>query len=564
MAGGIIIFMSTSRALHGVIGAGGFAHGPIWTLPIAGGASAEHPSPRLDTAQADALAALAQARAQLEALAAGRRGAGDELAAEIFASQALMAADPTLIAAVQGAAEAGRTAVEALYFAGEEQAAIFAAIPDEYLAARAADVRDVAGRAVRIITGATTPLPTAPSILVADDLPPSIGAEIPRELLLGIALRGGSRTAHAVILARAAGIPCIVATAGLAIDGSLDGTPAALDGASGTLHLSPNATTIERLRAEAGEAQASATRRAGLRGAPCVLKSGERVHLLANIGSADDAVRAVAVGAEGVGLLRTEFLLLERSTPPSEAEQVTAFRAIFAALGAERPLTLRLADIGGDKEVPYLRIPHEANPFLGVRGYRLAMLSGRADLRALFASQISAGLLAAAAAKARLRVMAPMVAVRAEVDDLLALVATVRADLAQRGAAGDVAAAAAATYALHLGVMIEVPAAALTVATLARGLDFVSIGTNDLTQYVMAADRVNPALAPLQDATAPGVVALLKAIVAGAAEAGVEVGVCGELAGSAVGAKLLTDLGIRELSMDPAVIDEVREALIGA
>ena len=268
--------------------------------------------------------------------------------------------------------------------------------------------------------------------------------------------------------------------------------------------------------------------------------------------------------SEGVGLLRTEFLLLERSTPPSESEQVAALRAIFAALGPARPLTLRLADIGGDKEVPYLRIPHEANPFLGVRGYRLAMLPGRADLRALFAAQISAGLIAAAETSATLRVMAPMVAVRAEVEDLMALVEEVRASLATRGAAGDTAAAAAARYPLQLGVMIEVPAAALTVATLARGLDFVSIGTNDLTQYAMAADRVNASLAPLQDATAPGVVALIEAVVAGAAQAGVEVGVCGELAGSAAGAKLLAGLGIRELSMDPAVIDEVREALIGA
>lgn len=561
--------MATAHVLRGVTGAGGFAHGPIWTLPPVDAAPVEQRSHRSvatvgDAAAGEAVAALEAARVQLDAFAEGRRGAGDELAAEIFSSQALMAADPTFIAAVRTAAAAGRTAVEALTVAGEEQAAIFAAIPDEYLAARAADVRDVAWRAVRIITGATTPLPARPSILVADDLPPSIGAEIPRELLLGIALRGGSRTAHAVILARAAGIPCIVATTELSIDGSLDGTSAALDGANGMLHLAPDAATIERLRAEAGAEQVKAARRAGLRGAPCILKGGERVHLLANIGSADDAARAVTVGAEGVGLLRTEFLLLERSTPPSESEQVAALRAIFAALGPARPLTLRLADIGGDKEVPYLRIPHEANPFLGVRGYRLAMLSGRADLRALFASQVSAGLIAAAEAKATLRVMAPMVAVRAEVDDLLALVAAVRVDLAERGAAGNAAAAAAAMYPLRLGVMIEVPAAALTVATLARGLDFVSIGTNDLTQYAMAADRVNSALAPLQDATAPGVVALIAAIVAGAAEAGVEVGVCGELAGSAAGATLLTDLGIRELSMDPAVIDEVREALIGA
>jgi phosphocarrier protein FPr len=505
----------------------------------------------------EAIAALATAAAQLTEIAAARGAAGAAEESEIFSMQAAMASDPAFVTAIHDAAKGGADGVAALIAAGEAQAALLASIPDEYLAARAADVRDVASRAARILAGTTIPLPGRPIILVAEDLPPSVSAEIPREHLLGIALRAGSRTAHAVILARAAGIPCIVAARELEVDGSLDGVQAVVDGAAGTLTLAPSSADLAAADAVKKQSAVDATRRAALRGKPCVMANGTRVHLYANIGSADGAARAVEVGAEGVGLLRSEFLLLDRETPPDEREQLRAFTKVFETLGSDRPLTLRLADIGGDKEIPYLKLPHEANPFLGLRGYRLAMIKDRPDLRALFASQVAAALRAAAATGGALRIMAPMISVRAEVDDLLGLIKTVRAELAARGEA-------AAEYPAAIGVMIEVPAAALTIAELAAGLDFVSVGTNDLTQYAMAADRINPALVALQDASAPGVVALLRAVVEGAKKAGVEVGVCGELAGSVSGARLLTEIGIYELSMDPAAVDEVREGLLGA
>lgn len=538
----------------GVPGSPGSAVGPVWTLP----ASVLAPVSRSGATVDEAIAALATAAAQLAELAVTRRAAGASDEGEIFSMQSAMAQDPALAAAVREAAKAGADGAAALIAAGEAQAALLASLPDEYLAARAADVRDVASRAARILAGTTVPLPGRPVILVAEDLPPSVSAEIPREHLVGIALRAGSRTAHAVILARAAGIPCIVAARELEVDGSLDGVEAILDGAAGTLLLAPSPGDLASAKAAQQKGAADSARRAGLRGRPVVLSGGRRVHLYANIGSAEDASRAVAVGAEGVGLLRSEFLLLDREAPPDEREQTRAFTKIFEVLGSGRPLTLRLADIGGDKEIPYLRLPLEANPFLGVRGYRLAMVKDRPDLRALFASQVAAVLRAAAATSGVLRIMAPMISVRAEVDDLLALVAEVRADLMARGETD------AAAYPAAVGIMIEVPAAALTVAELATGLDFVSIGTNDLTQYAMAADRVNPALVALQDAATPGVVALLRAVAEGAAKGGIEVGVCGELAGTVAGAKLLAGIGIYELSMDPAAIDEIREGLLSA
>ena len=547
--------MSSSAAgvRTGTPGSPGSATGPVWTLP----ASALTPVQRSGATLDEAIAALATAATQLTEIAAARSAAGAAEESEIFSMQAVMASDPAFVAAIRDAASGGADGVAALIAAGEAQAALLASIPDEYLAARAADVRDVSSRAARILAGTTIPLPGRPIILIAEDLPPSVSAEIPREHLLGIALRAGSRTAHAVILARAAGIPCIVAARELEVDGSLDGVQAVVDGAAGILTLAPSSADLAAADAMKKQGVADATRRAALRGKPCVMANGTRVHLYANIGSADGAARAVEVGAEGVGLLRSEFLLLDRETPPDEREQLRAFTKVFETLGSDRPLTLRLADIGGDKEIPYLKLPHEANPFLGLRGYRLAMIKDRPDLRALFASQVAAALRAAAATGGALRIMAPMISVRAEVDDLLALIKTVRTELRTRGEA-------AAEYPAAIGVMIEVPAAALTAAELAAGLDFVSVGTNDLTQYAMAADRINPALVALQDAAAPGVVALLRAVVEGAKRAGVEVGVCGELAGSVSGAQLLTEIGIYELSMDPAAVDEVREGLLGA
>ena len=563
-------------ALRGEPGAPGTAIGPLWTLhltPIGDSFGDSHKGTPGQTASRpisvdDAIRALADTSAALEQMAQVRRARGETESAEILSMQAVMALDPALGNAVREAAQqdgaaasspqrvGGQVGLHALIAAGESQAAALAAIPDEYLAARAADVRDVVGRAARLLTGGQLRLPETPVILIGEDLPPSVSTEIPRELLLGIALKGGSRTAHAVILARAAGIPCIVATASLAVDGSLDGTPGLLDGGEGLLHLNPAPALVSEARRGASAQSERQAAWEKSRGQTPTSPAGAPIHLLANIGSAEDAARAVEVGAVGVGLLRTEFMLLDRQTPPTEDEQVAGLTKIFGTFQPGSPITVRLADIGGDKEIPYLRLAHEQNPFLGLRGYRLAMLADRPDLRDLFRSQVAAALRAASATRIRVRIMAPMITLRSEVEDLLTLIAGVRETLTSRGEG------AAAAYAAEIGVMIEVPAAALTVDLLAPGLDFISLGTNDLTQYASAADRTNAALVRFQDAATPGVLALIRTASSAAKEAGLEVGVCGEFAGSVVGAKRLVELEINELSMEPTVIDEVRAALL--
>jgi len=286
------------------------------------------------------------------------------------------------------------------------------------------------------------------------------------------------------------------------------------------------------------------------RGRPAATKDGQRVSLLANIRSPEDAPRALAAGAEGVGLFRTEFLFLRRQSAPTEAEQMAAYRGAMEAFGPDRPVVIRLADIGGDKQIPYLGLPDEPNPFLGVRAIRLAHGS-----RELLLTQLRAIWRAAGLAGVTPYVMAAMVSTIADARLLLELRDEARAAVV---AAGDPCPDRMAT-----GLMIEVPSAAMLAPELARLADFFSFGTNDLTQYVLAADRGNPSLARLQDALHPAVLRTIKSGVAGADGAGIPVAACGELAGDPAGALVLVGLGVDELSAEAASLDGVRAALAG-
>ncbi len=319
----------------------------------------------------------------------------------------------------------------------------------------------------------------------------------------------------------------------------------ALDGESGVVLIDPDEAARAALR---DRAQALADRRAraaAARGRPGATADGARVLLVANIGSPDDAARALEVGAEGVGLFRTEFLFMQRQAPPAEDEQVAAYRRAFEAFGPGRPVVVRLADIGGDKGIPYLGLPPEANPFLGVRAIRLAYRD-----RDLLGTQLRAIWRAGGLAGVVPHVMAPMVATLEDVDLLDALRDEARAAVL---AAGHPCAETMVT-----GIMVEIPAAALLAPELARRVAFFSIGTNDLTQYLMAADRGNAALARFQDALHPAVLRAIAGVVAGADAAGIPVAVCGELAGDPAGALVLVGLGVDELSADAGSLDEVR------
>ena len=275
----------------------------------------------------------------------------------------MMATDPTLVGDWQDRIVAGATPLAALRAATMAIAEMLAAIPDEVLAARAADIRDVGERMERVATGADLDLPTEPSIVVARDLPPSTAAEIPADVLLGIALEAGSRTAHAAILARGLGIPCVVSARGLldVVDADLaaaNGTPtAAIDGASGLVLLRPDDDELAEISRRRLESSRRGDLVRGFRDRRAQTRDGQRVTLLANIGGPAHSARALEARAEGVGLFRTEFLFMGRQGPPSEEEQVAAYGEVFRAFGPHRPVVVRLADIGGDKDIPYLRLP---------------------------------------------------------------------------------------------------------------------------------------------------------------------------------------------------------------
>jgi phosphoenolpyruvate-protein phosphotransferase len=473
----------------------------------------------------------------------------------IFLAQASIARDPALIAMADGRInESGEDGVAAILAAAGSFAEQLRSLDDDLLAARAADVLDVGQRIARRLTGtvdAAGETLDRPVIVVADDLPPSVTATLPRERILGIALEGSSPTAHAAILARAYGIPAVVGTAQLlatlkAEEGTGQAGELAINGETGEIIVDPDDTA--RTRFDAGAEDERRQHEADLLGAtqPAVTLDGVEIALLANIGTPDESDRAVALGAAGVGLFRTEFLFLERTSPPSEAEQLAAYERVVRAF-APHQVTIRLLDVGGDKPIPYLPIGDESNPFLGVRALRLAYADP-----SLFVTQLRACYRAADAGP--LKVMAPMVADADDVDLLLSLAQRARGELAaENREVGEVA----------LGVMLEIPSSILVADSYFEQIDFASLGTNDLLQYTVAVDRTNASLERYRDSLHPSILRLIRISVETAERAGIELSVCGEMAGDPAAALALVGLGVRSLSMASSSLPAVRRAIRG-
>jgi multiphosphoryl transfer protein len=531
--------------LHGIAASAGIATGPARLLAqrTVSARQAGMPSEELrllERALSDARAALSADRERLR-LRAGTK------AAEIFDAHAALLDDEALLEPARGLVAAGATAEAAIAEAATQVAGIYQRIDDPLLAERAADVLDVGNR-VRAALNAERPTSENANdndsryrILVADELAPSQAVSLDPACIAGIATARGSATAHAAIIARAIGIPAVVGL-GEAILAVPAGTPLLLDGGAGTVTVAPDAERLERAETETQEQRERGAAVLEESREPARLASGERIEVFANIGSVGDAGLAVEHGAEGVGLLRTEFLFLERSDLPDEDEQTSTLREIAAALGG-RPLTVRTLDAGADKPLPALPMPAEANPFLGVRGIRVGLRNPE-----LLATQLRAIL--RVAAEYPLKLMLPMVSSLAEV--IAAREALERARV-ETGVADE----------LELGIMVEVPAAALLASELAAHVDFFSIGTNDLTQYTMAAERGNAALEQLLAEPQPAVLRLVQATVEAASAHGRRVGVCGEMAGDPAAAVLLVGLGVSELSMAPRLVPNVKRALRG-
>jgi multiphosphoryl transfer protein len=539
--------------LTGRPGSAGVGFGRLLWLPPngAGHASTAPPTPlargvakRDPAAERERLlAALKEAGDELTALATETtERAGEEIGA-IFEAQALFARDPGIVEPAMALIDAGTPAAEAIDRAAAEQADVLAGVDDDYFRERAADVRDVARRVVDRLSGRTPPVlhhrDGTLATLASDDLDPSIVAVLRPELVSGIALAGGAPNGHAAIVARALGIPLVLGLAD-ALGPALDGVSVAVDGTTGRLLVEPTDDEVAVLTASA--ASVSPVAPGGLPSA-----SDLGVSVLANVGSVREAEAAAAAGAEGIGLVRTELLFLGRSVAPGLEEQRAVYRRIARALPG-RAVVFRTLDIGGDKPASWLAGEPEMNPALGVRGLRLGL--GRPDL---LQTQLRA--LLEADPGSPLRILLPMVAT---VEEVAAARRAIDAAVATSKRAGAEVAAD-----VRLGIMVEIPSAAIAADAFAPIVDFFSIGTNDLVQYTLAADRTNSALADLATPLQPAILRLVKLVTDAALPFGRPVAVCGEAAADPLAAALLVGLGVDELSVAPASITRIRSILAG-
>ncbi len=508
---------------------------------------------RADPAAAFA-AAVQEVRQELQSMCEAARDAGRAEAGDVLEAQALMAADPMMVDAVNSALAGGAGLDAALTRTETEIKAIFAAIDDPYMAERAQDVGEVIDRIRRNLAGVDAPgarLIETPSVLVARSVTAADTALLDPKLVLGFVTEAGGPTSHVAIIARSLGVAAVVGAHGV-VGSVSDGDPIALDGSTGDIAVRPDAATADDFAARRAAAEAELAAAERFRGIGVSFR-GQPIRVSANVGSREDIVRAVEVGAEGVGLLRTEFLFLDRTEAPSEQEQFDFYS--FAGSSFDEPVVVRTFDIGGDKPAPYLEVEAEENPFLGVRGARLY-----AQCPDVFETQVRAILRAAGTADVQM--MLPMVSTIEEVTELRARIMQTAEELGAEGVDHAVP---------PIGVMVEVPSIALTADAVAPHVDFFSIGTNDLTQYAMAADRTNGSLDSLQDALHPAVLALCERTVAAARRHDIGVSVCGLAAADRLGAAVLTALGVDKLSVTArsvniikSVVDSLDQADAGA
>jgi phosphoenolpyruvate-protein phosphotransferase (PTS system enzyme I) len=470
--------------------------------------------------------------------------------AKIFHAHESILHDPTLTAKIRSwIVDDRETAAVALDHLLGEYTALFSRTKDDYIRERLADVRDVVIRLSSHLTDVLQPEKGAlpgPLVVVADELLPSQVVMLGQRNVVGIVTQAGGRTSHAAILARSRGIPAVSGVRGI-LKNVKTGDMVVVDGREGHVLVNPDSETTSaylKLQREFFDLKDTLAENRDL---PAVTADGIAVQLLANINSLADAQAAVAMGASGVGLFRTEYLFLTHPDVPDEEEQLTAYREIIAA-SPNRQVTIRTLDLGGDKTIPYLGHAREANPFMGWRSIRLSF-----EHPEFFSTQIRAILRAAVkepGATARVRMMFPMITTLEEMRRVRSMVRKARQQLDdERKPYGPV----------RIGLMLEVPAAAVSIHNLLDEVDFVSVGSNDLVQYLMAADRDNPKVSHLCQPLSPPVLQVLSSIIKACAEVHKPVTVCGEMAGAPRAFVLLFGMGLRSFSMSPAFIPTIKE-----
>jgi phosphoenolpyruvate-protein phosphotransferase len=456
--------------------------------------------------------------------------------------------DPSLLKAVRSSLEDDRLNIEAAWFDATEKYALqMEALEDEYFRARAADIRDVGRRVLRILMGIADPSINDiehPSIVIARDLTPSDTAGMNKSFVLAFCTAEGGPTSHTAILSKALGIPAVVGIGDRVLD-THNGDQLLVDGEKGEIFINPDPATLQRHKeySELYLEQAKQNLQDAL-GIASTL-DGHDVEVVANIGSVEDAILALENGAEGVGLLRTEFLYLNRNTAPNELEQLSIYDRILDTM-EDRPVVVRTLDVGGDKDLVYIDLGKEDNPFLGWRAIRMCL-----DEPDIFKTQLRA--LLRASPGHDLRIMFPMISTLDEVRRSKAIVDEARRELLDENyeIAEDI----------QTGIMVEVPSVVVLADRFAAEVDFFSIGTNDLTQYTMAAERTNERVAHLGDACHPAILRQIDRVINAAHEQGIWVGLCGELAGDPDAIPILLGLGLDEFSMSPYSIPRAKSII---
>jgi phosphotransferase system enzyme I (PtsI) len=533
--------------LEGVAASEGVAIGPVFVH-----APQELEPERTEIAESEIEAELERFTTAVEAVVAQISVTRDEMEeagsqeAEILDAHVELAQDPELRSEVEERVRGLESAEKAVLAVGEEFASVFAGMEDEYMAARADDVRDVTRQIAAELMGLSSAGLVdldRPSVVLARNLAPSETARMPRSMVLGLMTAEGSKTSHVSIMARSMGIPAVVGL-GRSLEGLSEADVVAVHGDEGYVVANPDPDEVALFETMQGEAAAERAALEEYKYLEARTRDGRRIEVAANLGSPREAEDALAWGAEGVGLFRTEFLFMERPELPSEEEQYEVYREVAEAFGS-RPVIVRTIDVGGDKDLPGVDQPEEENPFLGWRGIRMSL-----DVPGLFKLQLRAIL--RAGTHGNLKVMFPMVADVEELRAAKEMLAECEKELRDEGKeVGEVG----------VGVMVETPAAALCAGALAPEVSFFSIGTNDLVQYTLAADRGNERLRRLQDADHPAVFRLIEETCRAARNHGVWVGVCGEAAADPALIPRLVELGVTELSMSAPSIPRAKKVI---
>ena len=469
--------------------------------------------------------------------------------AQVFDAHLMVLSDPELIGQVKDSITSNKVnADSALKEVTDMFISIFAGMEDNpYMQERAADIRDVSKRILAHLLGVKIPSPATIKdevIIVAADLTPSDTAQLNRQYVKAFVTDIGGRTSHSAIMARSLEIPAIVGTkevTSIAKDGDI----IIVDGLSGEVFLNPSEEVVAEYRAKAEAFAAQQAEWEKLKDSKTYTKDGHQVELAANIGTPKDLEGVVNNGAEGVGLYRTEFLYMDSHEMPTEEDQFEAYKAVLEGMNG-KPVVVRTMDIGGDKELPYLPLPHEMNPFLGYRAIRISLNEPemfRTQLRALLRASVYG----------KLRIMFPMIATLNDFRGAKALLEEEKAKLIAEGVA--------VSDDIQVGIMIEIPAAAVLAHQFAKEVDFFSIGTNDLIQYTMAADRMNERVSYLYQPYNPSILTLIKHVIDSAHKEGKWAGMCGEMAGDQTAVPLLVGLGLDEFSMSASSVLKTRSLI---